>query len=55
MIQLSNIVGVKESVASKELKRFNQLRALTISANQAPGYALGDSLAFLEKTAREVT
>ena len=54
MIQLSNIVKVVEAVAPKELKRFNQLRAVTISANLAPGYALGDGLAFLEQTAREV-
>jgi len=54
MIQLSNIVKVVEAVASKELKRFNQLRAATISANLAPGYALGEGLAFLEQTAREV-
>jgi multidrug efflux pump len=41
-------------VAPKELKRFNQLRAVTLSANLGAGYALGDVLAFLEKTAREV-
>ena len=54
MVQLSNIVTVREAVAAKELKRFNQLRAVTISANLAPDYALGDGLAFLEQTAREV-
>jgi multidrug efflux pump len=54
MVQLSNIVRVGEAVAPKELKRFNQLRAVTISANLAPGYALGDGLAFLERAAREV-
>lgn len=54
MIQLSNIVNVKESVAPKDLRRFNQLRAVTISANLAPGYALGDGLAYLERTAREI-
>jgi multidrug efflux pump len=54
MVQLSNIVKVVEAVAPKELKRFNQLRAVTISANLAPGYALGDGLAFLEQTAHEV-
>ena len=54
MVQLSNVVNIKESVAPKELKRFNQLRAVTISANLAPGYALGDGLAFLEQTAREI-
>jgi multidrug efflux pump len=54
MVQLSNIVRLKEAVAPKELRRFNQLRAVTISANLGEGYALGDALAFLEKTAREV-
>jgi multidrug efflux pump len=54
MVQLSNIVKVKEAVAPKELRRFNQLRAVTISANLGPGYALGDALVFLEQTAREV-
>ena len=54
MIQLSNVVQVKESVAPKELKRFNQLRAVTISANIAPGYAVGDGLAALEAAAKEV-
>ena len=54
MVQLSNIVKVKEAVAPKELRRFNQLRAVTISANLGEGYALGDALTFLEKTAREV-
>ena len=54
MIQLSNIVKVREAVAPKELKRFNQLRAVTLSADLGEGYALGDALTFLEKTAREV-
>ncbi len=54
MVQLSNIVKVKEAVAPKELRRFNQLRAVKLSANIGTGYALGDALSFLEKTAREV-
>jgi multidrug efflux pump len=54
MVQLSNIVKVREAVAPKELRRFNQLRAVTMSADLAPGYALGEALAFLEATAREV-
>ena len=33
MVQLSNVVTVEETVAPKELRRFNQLRAVTISAN----------------------
>ncbi len=53
MIQLSNLVDVRETVAPKELNRFNQLRAAKITGNLAPGYALGDGLAFLEQATRE--
>jgi multidrug efflux pump len=53
-VQLSNIVRVTESAAPKELKRFNQLRAVTISANVARGYSLGDGLAVLDQAARDV-
>jgi len=54
MIQLSNIVTVTEAVAPKELKRFNQLRAVTISANLGPGYSQGEGLQFLEDLADEL-
>jgi multidrug efflux pump len=54
MVQLSNIVKVRETVVPKELRRFNQLRAVTIQASVAPGYALGEAIDYLERTAREV-
>jgi len=54
MVQLSNVAKVREAVAPKELKRFNQLRSVTITANLGPGVALGEALTFLENTAREV-
>jgi multidrug efflux pump len=54
MIQLSNIVQVDEAVAPKELKRFNQLRAVIISANLSPGYSQGEGLQFLEDVADAV-
>ena len=54
MVQLSNLVSVRETVAPQELKRFNQLRSATITANLAPDYAQGEALAFLDQTAREV-
>ncbi len=44
----------RRAVAPKELRRFNQLRAVTISANLLPGYALGDGIAELERAAAEV-
>lgn len=54
MVQLSNIVKVVEGVAPKELKRFNQLRSVTIQANLAPGFALGEVLDHIEQVARSV-
>ncbi|HEU4476685.1 MAG TPA: efflux RND transporter permease subunit [Methyloceanibacter sp.] len=53
MIPLLNLITIKETVAPKELNHFNQLRAATITAQLAPGYALSDALAFLEQTAAE--
>ena len=54
LIQLSNLVELREAVSPKELNHFNRLRAATIKANVAPGYALGEVLDFLEATAAEV-
>jgi multidrug efflux pump len=45
MVQLSNVVSVKEGAAPRDLRRFNQLRAITIQANLAPGYTLGEAIA----------
>jgi multidrug efflux pump len=53
LVQLANLVEVTETVSPKELNHFNQLRSATITANLAPGYALGDALAHLEAIAAE--
>ncbi|HJQ55688.1 MAG TPA: efflux RND transporter permease subunit [Vineibacter sp.] len=54
MVQLSNIVSVGETVAPKELNRFNQLRSVTITANLAPGYSLGEALADMDLQAKAI-
>ncbi len=54
MIQLSNVVSVKETVAPKDLRRFNQLRSVTIQANVSPGYTLGQALQVVNQAAAEV-
>ena len=53
-IQLSNLVTVRETVAPKELNRFNQFRSATITGNLAPGYSLGEGLEVLEEAAKNV-
>jgi multidrug efflux pump len=54
MIPLSNLVRVEERVAPRELNHFGQRRAVTVSANLAPGYTMGEALAFLDQTARGI-
>ena len=54
MVQLSNLVVVRESVAPKNLNHFNRIRAATITATLAPGYPLGDALASMNETAKKV-
>jgi multidrug efflux pump len=54
MIQLSNLVVVRESVAPKNLNHFNRIRAATVTATLAPGYALGDALIAMDNAAKKV-
>ena len=54
MVQLSNLVVVRESVAPKNLNHFNRIRAATITATLAPGYPLGDALASMQDAAKRV-
>ncbi|HEU4623060.1 MAG TPA: efflux RND transporter permease subunit [Burkholderiaceae bacterium] len=51
MIPLSSLVRIDESLAPRELNHFGQRRAVTIRANLAPGYSLGEALQFLDQVA----
>jgi multidrug efflux pump len=54
LVQLSNLVQVRETVGPKELNHFNRQRAAILSANVAPGYTLGEALQELEAAAKDV-
>jgi len=54
MVPLSSLVKIRESVSPRELNHFNQRRSVTITANLAPGYSLGEGLDFMEQTAARV-
>ncbi len=54
MVPLSSLVKVREAVSPRELNHFNQRRSVSITANLAPGYALGDALKFMDETAAKV-
>ncbi len=52
LIPLSNLVQMGETAGARDLGRYNKLRAITLSGGLAPGYSLGEALAFLEEQAR---
>jgi multidrug efflux pump len=54
MIELGNLVSLKENVAPRELNHFNQLRSAKITANLTPGTTLGQALDFLQAKAKEI-
>jgi multidrug efflux pump len=54
MVQLANVVTVLEGVSPSSLNHFQRLRAVTITANLAPGYAIGDALKMMDDTAERV-
>ena len=53
IIPLSNVVSMGTTVAPRDLNRFDRIRAVTVSSNVAPGYSVGEGLAFVEQAIRE--
>ncbi|GAA4794600.1 efflux RND transporter permease subunit [Lysobacter hankyongensis] len=53
LVPLSNLVTISELAEAGSLNRFNRLRAITISAGLAPGYRMGDAIAWAEQVVRE--
>ena len=52
MVPLSSLVKVREAVSPRELNHFNQRRSVTLTANLAPGYSLGEALTFMDGAAQ---
>jgi len=52
MVQLSNLVEVREGVAPQSLNHFNRLRAVKITGTLAPGYAIGEALTAMNAAAK---
>lgn len=53
LIPLSNLVTITEQATSARLNRYNRMRSVTIEANLAEGYSLGDALSYLENVVQE--
>ncbi|MBU3021027.1 efflux RND transporter permease subunit [Aestuariibacter sp. A3R04] len=52
LIPMDNLLTVEEQATSALLNRYNRMRAITITANLAPGYTVGEALSFLEQIVR---
>ncbi len=48
LVPLANLVKIEDMAGPSTLNRQNRMRAITISANLAPGYSLGEALDYLE-------
>ncbi len=51
LVQLANVVNVKETVAPKELNHYNRVRSATLSASLVPGVTIGKALDDLDRIA----
>ena len=53
LIPLANVVSLHNSVTAQNLNHFQQLRAVTLSANLAPGYTVGEAIKYLEQLTKK--
>ena len=53
LIPVANVVSLRELAEPGSFNRYNRLRAISLSAGLAPGYTLGEALAWIEQVADE--
>ncbi|MDQ8040176.1 MAG: efflux RND transporter permease subunit, partial [Rickettsiella sp.] len=54
LIPLANVVSLYNSVTAQNLNHFQQLRAVTLSGNLAPGYTLGEAVNYLQHVSKKI-
>ncbi|MED5526582.1 MAG: efflux RND transporter permease subunit [Pseudomonadota bacterium] len=54
LVPLSSVVKIEEIADASALNRYNRMRAITIEANLADGYSLGQALDFMDDLAARV-
>jgi multidrug efflux pump len=54
LVQLSNLVSYSEAVVPESFPHFNRLRSVTVSAQMAPGYTIGDGVVYLTDRTRAI-
>jgi len=53
LLPLSAMVRIEERAGPMELRRTDRMRAIELAGSLAPGYALGEAVAYMEKVIRE--
>ncbi|MGY0505127.1 efflux RND transporter permease subunit [Luteimonas sp. e5] len=53
LVPLGNLVTLEELAEPGRFNRFNRLRAITVTAELAPGTTMGEAIAWAQQTARE--
>jgi multidrug efflux pump len=54
LVPLANLVHIENSSTALSLNHFQQLRAVTFSANLAPGYTLGTAVNYVNTLAQQI-
>ncbi len=54
LVPLASVVGVERSASPRAINHFDRSRAVTITANLLPGFALGPALEKVQRVAEEV-
>ena len=53
LVPMASLVTVKELAEPGSYGRFNRLRAITVSANLAPGYTMGEALIWMDEAVKQ--
>ncbi|BCD96255.1 efflux RND transporter permease subunit [Marinagarivorans cellulosilyticus] len=53
LIPLDSVVSINEGADANTLNRYNRMRAITLEANLADGYTLGEAITYLEDLAKQ--
>lgn len=53
MIQMDNLIDLRETVAPPQLYRYNRFKSATVSSGLAPGVTIGQGLAEMDRIAKE--
>jgi hydrophobe/amphiphile efflux-1 (HAE1) family protein len=54
LIPLANVISLHNTVSAQSLNHFQQLRAVTLSANLAPGYTIGEAVNYLQQLTKKI-